>query len=113
MSNPSKQKGTRAETAVVRYLDFHELRSHRNTLAGAYDKGDISAEMKGLDVCIEVKNRKRIELAKWMGEVASERVNSKADVGMLVMKPEGIGTERVGKWWVCMTMDELMWLVGV
>jgi Holliday junction resolvase len=109
MANPSKQKGTKAETAVVRYLEFHGYRAKRNALHGNADEGDIMADIGGLDVCIEVKNRKRIELAKWMGELSREKENAGADCGVLVIKPEGTGLEKVGKWWVVMEFDEFRW----
>ena len=112
MANPSKQKGTKAETAVVRYLGQLGIEARRNVLHGSADEGDIMAEIAGCDVCIEVKNRKRIELAKWMGEMVRERNNAKADEGRLVVKPEGVGLEKVGKWFVCMEMDDLMRLVN-
>ena len=112
MANPSKQKGTKAETAVVRYLGQLGIEARRNVLHGSADEGDIMAEIAGCDVCIEVKNRKRIELAKWMGEMVRERNNARAGSGMLVVKPEGVGLEKVGKWFVCMEVDDLMWLVN-
>ena len=108
MSNPSKQKGTKAETAVVRYLAAMGAEVRRNALHGNADEGDIRAEVMGSVVCIEVKNRKRVELCRWMAETISERENAGAEVGWLVVKPEGVGLERVGRWWVCMEFDDLM-----
>ena len=108
MSNPSKQKGTKAETAVTRYLESCGGTARRNALHGNADEGDIHAEVMGSIVCIEVKNRKRVELSKWMAETIAERDNSGAEVGWLVVKPEGVGETRVGKWWVCMELDDLM-----
>ena len=109
MANPSKQKGTKAETAVVRYLDLRGVDAVRNVLHGSADEGDIRAEIEGLEYCFEVKNRKRIELAKWMGELSREKENAGADCGILVIKPEGTGLEKVGKWWVVMEFDEFRW----
>lgn len=108
MSNPSKDKGTRAETAVARYLASVGADARRNALHGNADEGDIHAEVMGSVVCIEVKNRKRVELSKWMAETVAERANSGAEVGWLVVKPEGVGMDKVGRWWVCMEMDDLM-----
>ena len=39
--NKSKQKGTRAETKVVRYLEDHGIKARRKALAGSKDEGDI------------------------------------------------------------------------
>lgn len=112
MANPSKDKGTRAETAVARYLADHGIGAERKALHGSADEGDIRAEAMGSVVCIEVKNRKRIALSDWMAEAASERANSGANVGWLVVKPGGVGMERVGRWWVCMEFDDLMEMMG-
>ena len=102
MANPSKDKGTRAETAVARYLASVGADARRNALHGNAD------EVMGSVVCIEVKNRKRVELSKWMAETVAERTNSGAEVGWLVVKPEGVGMDKVGRWWVCMEFDDLM-----
>lgn len=42
MSNPSKEKGTKGETAVVRYLsNNHGIQAQRRPLTGSKDCGDI------------------------------------------------------------------------
>lgn len=111
MANPSKDKGTRAETAVVRYLGEHGVRAERKALHGSADEGDVRADLAdGVTACIEVKARKRVDLAKWMAETAAERDNAGAGVGILVVKPAGVG--RPGRWWACMELDDLMEAMG-
>ncbi len=54
----SKQKGTAAETAVVKYLKANGFpKAERRALQGSLDKGDIS----GIDdVVLEVKDHKKM-----------------------------------------------------
>lgn len=71
-----KQKGTAAETAVVRYLQCNGYPDvERRTMSGIHDKGDIA----GLrSVVIEVKDHSRMDLAGWVAEAETERVNAGA-----------------------------------
>lgn len=105
----SKQKGTSAETAVARYLFSHGWPFvERRALAGANDLGDITGT-PGL--CWEVKYAGgNIKMSEWMGETEVETANAGAAVGILVIKPPGIGMTRVGKWLAVMSVkhnDEL------
>ncbi len=102
MANPSKQRGTAGESAVVAYLisrgwPFCE----RRTLSGAHDKGDI-AGVAG--VCIEVKACKSITLGPWLNEVEVEKRNAKARVGVCWFKRRG--TTDPGAWFVTMTGEQ-------
>jgi hypothetical protein len=49
-------------------------------------------------VCWEVKAARTWNIAGWMREAESERLNSGAVVGVLVVKPTGVGDTRVGDW---------------
>jgi hypothetical protein len=101
MSNPSKQKGTSAETAVVKHLvnnGFPE--AERRTLSGANDKGDISGIK---DVCLEVKDHKKINLAGWIKELEVERRNALATTGAVIHKKRG--TLNVGEWYATMPVN--------
>ena len=54
--NPSKKKGTAAETKVVKYLNAHGVKAERKALAGSNDEGDLRAILPcGTEVTIEVK----------------------------------------------------------
>jgi len=101
--NPSKAKGTAAETAVKTRMRRWFPSAERRALAGAYDLGDITG-IGG--VCIEIKAHKRYNIGAWLLELAVEKANAKADVGVLVVKPVGVGDTRVGEWWAIMRLDD-------
>lgn len=96
----SKAKGTLAETAVARFLLEHGWPfCERRALRGTYDMGDITGTP---GICWEVKYAGgAIKMSAWMAETEQETINSGADVGVLVIKPPGIGMTRVGKWLAC------------
>ena len=109
MSNPSKQKGTAGETAVVRLFrnrhHFPELRARRVTLNGNYDLGDVHVEFPdGELLCIEVKAGKMADDASladidaWVEEARLECAASHASAWLLVVKRRGYAPERVEKW---------------
>ena len=94
----SKQKGTAAETAVVKYLKANGFpKAERRALTGALDKGDIS----GIDdVVFEVKDHKKMELSGWVKELEVEVDNANAVTGAVVHKRRG--TTDVGEWYATM-----------
>lgn len=107
MVNRSKQKGTTAETALVRYLiERTGLPIERRALAGNADKGDI-AGFPGLT--IEVKNCQRVELAKWIDEAEVERRNARTPFGVVIHKRRGKGNP--GQWFATMTVAQLLALL--
>lgn len=100
MSNPSKQKGTAAETAVVKYLKKNGFpKAERRALQGNLDKGDIS----GVDnVVLEVKDHKTMNLSGWVKELETEVDNASAFTGAVVHKKRG--TLDVGEWYATMPL---------
>lgn len=99
----AKAKGTTAETAVVRYLNSKFWpHAERRALAGGKDKGDIIGS-PGL--VWEVKAAKTLCIPAWLRETESERVNAKADYGVLVVKPEGVGRRRMCDWYALMPTE--------
>lgn len=92
----AKAKGTAAETAVATYLNTWGWLAERRALSGAVDKGDI-AGLPG--VVVEVKAGARLCIPQWLAETETERVNADASVGLLVVKPKGVGYTKVGQWW--------------
>jgi hypothetical protein len=95
MANPSKQKGTAAESLVVTYLHafgFHQ--AERRALAGNLDKGDVAGVP---DTCLEIKDCARIDLAGWTAELHAEMHNSNARHGTVIAKRRG--TLDVGRWY--------------
>lgn len=104
----AKQKGTAAESALVKYLQsvgFADAK--RKVLSGAFDKGDI--ETRGL--IWEVKNQKSYKIPAWLDETGKEKENAKADFGILAIKPVGIGIGKADQWWAVLPIGELVRLL--
>lgn len=119
MSNPSKAKGTRAETLVTRWLQdngFPDAR--RQPLTGSKDQGDILA-CTDPTIILEVKAGEQASTAsmglirQWLEQTETEAVHAQADLGVLVQYRRG---RSVGAWpvwmaacdWVALlTGDEL------
>jgi hypothetical protein len=80
----SKQKGTSWESAIVQFLKDNGVPyAERRTLNGTKDRGDI-AGIPG--VVIEAKNEKRIDLASYANETATETRNDGAHIGAAWIK---------------------------
>ena len=101
MSNPSKAKGTAAESAVVLYLRSQGwIHTERRALNGCNDKGDI-AGIPG--VVVEVKDHKvsSQSFGAYVTEAETEKLNAGAEVGVAWVKRRG--TTDPSKWLVAMT----------
>ena len=85
--NPSKQKGTAWESAIVAFLQHTGWPyAERRTLAGSKDRGDI-AGIPG--VVIEAKNVKTIALGTFLDEANLEAFNDGAAYGVAWIKRRG------------------------
>lgn len=106
----AKQKGTSAETAFVKAPSVLEgfPDVERRALAGVNDMGDVSG-MVGL--VVEIKNHKTYKFPEWLKETEIERVNAKADYGVLVVKPNGVGLNSVDDWWAVMPVGAMLKLL--
>lgn len=104
MSTQTRKGNSEGEIPVENYLKQRGFRrAFRLRHQGTIDKGDIG----GIDgVMLEVKNHGVYKIAEWMKEVAVEKANAAASIGALIMKPKGIGTTRVGQWWVVMPVTD-------
>ena len=117
MSNPSKAKGTAAETALLRYAHQHGFpHADRQPLRGNRDQGDL-ALCPG--VVVEVKNHSGMPalgqpsaavLAQWMNQTEVERTNARAAIGLLVVKRKG--TTDPGRWFAYLPLTALTGLVS-
>ncbi len=105
----SKQKGTLAETAVVNYLRQFWPSVERRALSGAKDKGDVAGIP---NVVIEIKNHASYKLTEWIKETEVERNNAQASVGILVIKPKGIGVSQVDKWYAVVPLETMVTLLN-
>lgn len=112
MVNKPRIKGTAAETAVVTYLRDHGWpHAERRSLNGATDKGDVTG-CPGL--CFEVKYANfGIRMASWLEETTVETFNARAEFGVLVVKPLGLGETRVGQWFAIMPAGEFQRLAAL
>lgn len=92
MSNPSKQKGTRAETNVVRYLKAHGIKAKRKALTGSQDQGDLDVETTQGKMVLEVKagqqtaNPNRSQMAEWLRQAEVEGRNAKESSALVVVR---------------------------
>lgn len=102
--NPSKQKGTAFETAIVRWLELRGTDAKRIVLHGNKDQGDIDAG----EVNFEAKNCNAISLSTWIKEAEVESANAGKPV-VVVAKRKGLSDP--GKSYVITTLDTFMDLV--
>lgn len=90
MSNPSKQRGTAFETAVVNYLNALAIPARRNPPAGSKDVGDLSTE-DGAWI-VECKSTRSIDLAQACDELVTEQLNAARvkHAGGALRSPRGV-----------------------
>ena len=88
----SRAKGTRFETAVVRWLReaLQDDRIERRSLNGRNDRGDVAGVRAwGQRVTVECKSQNRLSLSEWVNESQIERGNDDAFVGVVIHKRRG------------------------
>ncbi len=83
MSNPSKQKGTAFETAVVEYLKSRGIACERRALHGNTDKGDIAGVP---DWTFELKNRRTLDIGGAVDEARTEALNARTPWYVAIVK---------------------------
>ncbi|MFI7628440.1 hypothetical protein [Microbispora rosea] len=112
--NKSKEKGTAAETAVVKVLRANGFpHAERRTLKGIHDQGDITGciglcfEVKGGDAA---KNASDNQITAWIAETETERINASADIGILVVQRRGVGPANADRWWAILRCNA--WILG-
>lgn len=105
----ARQKGTLAETALVKFLASHGFpHAERRALHGTEDKGDITGTV---GLAWEVKNHKTYQIPAWVKEALVEAQNAKADYGLLVIKPNRVGVSNVEDWWVVLPVGSAVQLL--
>jgi len=108
----AKQAGAKAERDVADYLAnaLDDDRIDRRVKTGNKDRGDIGGvRVRGQRLAIEVKNCARTDLAGWIAEAQTEAGNDDALAGIVIAKRKG--TTNVGRWYVHMTVTELVALI--
>jgi hypothetical protein len=114
--NKPKAIGTRAETAVARYLQANGFpHAERRALRGRQDAGDITGTP---GVCWEVKggelarNASDTLVAEWLKDTERERIAADEQTGVLVLQRRQVGPANAGRWWAVLTVDAIRHLVG-
>lgn len=107
-----KDIGTKAESAVVRYLTDHGFpHAERRALRGINDVGDITGtpgivwEVKGGEAARTASDN---QIERWLGETEVERRNAREHIGILVIARS---LKNVRDWWACCWADQLTWLI--
>ena len=108
MVNKPKAIGTAGETAVVRAIRTHGWpNAERRALAGEHDLGDATGTP---GICWEIKSGNAAKDASdgqidaWLAETERERVNARADIGVLVTQRRGVGAKNAHRWWAWLPM---------
>lgn len=87
MSNPSKNKGTKFETDVVRYAQENGFRySERRALAGNLDKGDLTLCPGIIVECKAWADFSDGDVGMWWAETLREKKNANASIALLIVK---------------------------
>lgn len=108
----ARAAGAKSERVVADYLAqaLNDDRIDRRVKTGARDRGDIGGiRHHGQRLVIEVKDCARQDLPGWTGEAHTEAGNDDALVGVVIAKRRG--TTDPGRFWVHMTVDDLLALL--
>lgn len=117
----AKDKGTRGETGVVRYLRENGFpHAERSSLKGVADTGDITGTP---GITWEVKCGEQakypsvLQVDRWMAELERERINAgipagmQVTIGVLVMQRAGYAPSRAEQWNVCINLTTFARLI--
>lgn len=104
----ARAAGSRHERLVADYLAEHVSEFvDRRVKTGATDKGDIAnVRAHGERVVIECKDVAKLDLAGWVTEAETERVNDGALAGLVVHKRKG--KAQPGDQYVTLTLTDLV-----
>lgn len=109
--NPSKNKGTAFETAVVNFLRANGFpKATRQPLKGSLDEGDIIVAEGMVVECkagAAAENASDNQLRAWCAETVKEAKHADA-VGFLVVKRKGFGIAKADGWWVVQNQGKML-----
>jgi len=108
----AKQAGSATERAVADYLAgaLDDDRIDRRVKTGAKDRGDIGGvRVHGRRLVLEVKDCAKVDISGWTAQAHTEAGNDDALAGVVVAKRRG--TTDPGRYWVHMTVDDLLALL--
>lgn len=98
MSNPSKQKGTRWESARAEWWQGRGKDARRVALHGSGDQGDVHVmDTARGPVLEECKNAKRLAIPEWLRQADVERDNAGAWLCAVAYKLPGVGATDPGR----------------
>lgn len=101
MSAASRRKGAAYERDVVAHLRAKGRPHVERRIAGmAADRGDVTGWP---GVVVECKNRKAIDLAGFVDQLAGEIAEAQAETGVVIVKRAGIAD--VGRHYAVLTVD--------
>ena len=110
MSSYNKQKGTKFESDVMKYLRKLGHFAERLAKAGANDEGDIVTIIAGQTYILECKNRKSINLPQFWAEAQTEAANYAKARGMVATPPAFVIVKRrnasIADAWVIQPLSE-------
>ena len=113
-----KDKGTRFETACVRYLRkrLEDERIDRAAMRGNRDAGDIHGLVahgyRGIVECKDYATWGKADLRRWQEQTINERGNADADFALLVVHKRGCGASRFGENHCYMQVRDLERVIG-
>jgi hypothetical protein len=94
MSSYNKQKGSKFETDVMKYLRKLGHFAERLAKAGSADEGDIVTIIAGQTYILECKNRKSVNLPQFWAEAQTEAANYAKARGLPVNPPAFVIVKR-------------------
>ena len=110
MSSYNKQKGSKFETDVMKYLRKLGHFAERLAKAGSSDEGDIITIIAGQSYILECKNRKSINLPQFWAEAQTEAANYAKARGQVVAPPAFVVVKRrnasIADAWVIQPLSE-------
>lgn len=101
--NKPKAKGTKFETACVKFLRerLGDDRIDRRALHGAHDMGDLHGIFahghEGIAECKDYAKWSKADLDRWKCQTECERGNADADFALLIVHESGVGKARFGQ----------------
>lgn len=100
-----RAKGTRFETQVAAFLaESLGARAVRLGMGGIHDVGDVHVD--GLDVTVECKNCRRMELGGWLDEAVRESENAGTALGVVAHHRKGCGDARIADTYLTMRLGD-------
>lgn len=107
--NGSKDKGTRGETGVMRYLISEGFNAKKNPPMGLLDEGDVVSDRLTWQVKAGAQGERASEaqILGWMAQTETQAVRAGSDYGILVTKRVGRSPNRAGDWWAWLPAADL------